>query len=51
MITGTESCVRLVDVDSDGVLDIVFGISTAEGLGEVLRSNLTLKEVCKQKSK
>ena len=51
-ILGSESSVRLLDVDSDGILDIIVGVSPAGGISDVLKdSNLTVRQMCRQKSK
>ena len=48
--SGTESCIRLVDVDGDGVDDVIIGLAlgkdvtsmlTEESMGEFCRKNGT----------
>lgn len=47
---GSESCVRLIDVDNDGVLDIIFGASLSENIGEGLQKlHTSAEEICKMK--
>ena len=35
-ISGTESCIRLVDVDQDGVLDIIVGLALGKDITQML---------------
>jgi hypothetical protein len=48
---GSESCVRLLDVDGDGILDVLFSAATSQDISGVLSDDkLNMKQFCKNKS-
>lgn len=49
---GTESCVRLMDVDSDGILDIIVGVVENDMMAKAVGgTNKTIQDICKEASK
>ena len=47
--TGTESNIRLLDVDKDGVMDILFGVASQLNMEKLISSSneTTVREYCK----
>ena len=51
MVAGTESCIRLVDVDEDGRDDVIFGMTGNEFPGGTIASEEEMKRRCSQAGK
>jgi len=45
-LSGSESCVRLVDVDQDGALDIIMGLTSENDVTQNVRTEADRKNVC-----
>jgi len=55
-VTGTESCIRLIDVDQDGKLDIIFSVArllntSIDDLFHDNASRRSFEELCRQRGK
>lgn len=48
--TGTESCIRLVDVDQDGVLDIIMGVAMGKDVSQMVTEE-SMDKFCKSLGK
>lgn len=47
---GTESCIRLVDVDGDGLLDIIMGLALGKDVSSMITES-SMGQFCKELGK
>ena len=51
MFAGTESCIRLVDVDEDGRDDVIFGMTKTDVVGAGDKTMDEMKNTCSDAGK